>query len=72
MTLVGWGSSVHLHPKSIAHVPPVLTDACYRDNTIVRGHALIRNLRTSFSVLTVQVPLNLRLAVAWPQLARAI
>ncbi len=39
---------------------------------IVRGHALIRNLRNSFSTLTISVPVNLRLAVAWPQLARAI
>ena len=41
-------------------------------NIIARGHALIRNLRNGFSALTVQVPLNLRLAVAWPQLALAI
>ncbi len=39
---------------------------------IARGHALIRNLRNGFSTLTVAVPINLRLAVAWPQLARAI
>lgn len=39
---------------------------------IVRGHALIRNLRSGFSTLTVAIPLNLRLAVAWPQLAGAI
>ena len=39
---------------------------------IARGHALIRNLRTGFSTLTSAVPLNLRLAVAWPQLALAI
>jgi transposase-like protein len=39
---------------------------------IARGHALIRNLRNGFSALTVQVRINLRLAVAWPQLALAI
>jgi hypothetical protein len=36
------------------------------------GHALMRNLRNGFSDLTDAVPLNLRLAVAWPQLALAI
>ncbi len=41
-------------------------------DVIARGHALIRNLRNGFSSLAVDVPLNLRLAVAWPQLARAI
>ncbi len=40
------------------------------DNT--RGHALIRNLRNGFSRLALSVPVNLRLAVAWPQLAQAI
>jgi transposase-like protein len=39
---------------------------------IVCGHALIRNLRNGFSTLTVSVPINLRLAVAWPQLALVI
>ena len=39
---------------------------------ITRGHALVRNLRNGFSSLTLHVPLNLRLAVAWPQLAQAI
>ncbi len=39
---------------------------------IVRGHALVRNLRNGFSSLTITIPINLRLAVAWPQLARAI
>ena len=39
---------------------------------IARGHALIRNLRNGFSELTVAVPINLRLAVGWSQLARAI
>ena len=41
-------------------------------DVIARGHALIRNLRNGFSTLTGAVPLNLRLAVAWPQLAQAI
>jgi transposase-like protein len=39
---------------------------------IVRGHALIRNLRNGFSELTVGVPRLLRLAIAWRQLAQAI
>src|SRR4028118_1833589 len=39
---------------------------------MVRGHALIQNLRNGFSNLTVAVPINLRLATAWPQLAEAI
>ena len=37
-----------------------------------RGHALVQNLRNGFSSLTARVPLPLRLATAWPQLARAI
>lgn len=41
-------------------------------DVIVRGHALVRNLRNGFSSLTVAVPINLRLASAWPQLAQAI
>ncbi len=41
-------------------------------DVFVRGHALIRNLRNGFSAFTAHVPLNLRLAVAWPQLERAI
>ncbi|CAA9302015.1 MAG: hypothetical protein AVDCRST_MAG93-4671 [uncultured Chloroflexia bacterium] len=39
---------------------------------ITRGHGLVRNLRNGFSSLTLHVPLNLRLAVAWPQLAQTI
>jgi transposase-like protein len=39
---------------------------------LVRGHALIRNLRQGFSTLTAEVPPRLRLSTAWPQLARAI
>jgi len=37
-----------------------------------RGHALVQNLRSGFSSLTDQAPRPLRLATAWPQLARAI
>ncbi len=39
---------------------------------IARGHALIRNLRNGFSMLTVSIPINLRLAVAWSELVRTI
>ena len=39
---------------------------------IARGHALVQNLRNGFSSLTDRVPRPLRLATAWPQLARAI
>jgi len=41
-------------------------------DTLARGHALIRNLRGGFSSLTADVAPNLRLASAWPQLARAL
>lgn len=41
-------------------------------DVIVRGHALVRNLRNGFSALTLGVPVNLRLAVGWPHLALAI
>ncbi len=37
-----------------------------------RGHALIQNVRSGFSMVTESVPRDLRLAVAWPQLARMI
>jgi transposase-like protein len=37
-----------------------------------RGHALIRNLCQGFSALTAAVPRALRLATAWPILARAV
>jgi transposase-like protein len=40
--------------------------------TLARGHALIRNLRGGFSRLTKDVAPNLRLAMAWPQLMRAM
>jgi transposase-like protein len=36
---------------------------------IARGHALIHNLRNGFSSLTLGVPVNLRIVVAWSQLA---
>ena len=39
---------------------------------LTRGHALVQNLRHGFSTLTDAVPPPLRLATAWPQLARAI
>ncbi len=41
-------------------------------NLLTRGHALVQNLRQGFSALTAEVPRPLRLAIAWPQLARAI
>ena len=37
-----------------------------------RGHALVQNLRNGCSTLTEGVRRPLRLATAWPQLARAI
>ena len=39
---------------------------------LTRGLALVQNLRNGFSALTDRVPRPLRLATAWPQLARAI
>jgi IS6 family transposase len=39
---------------------------------LTRGHALVENLRNDFSTLTDAVPRPLRLARAWPQLARTI
>jgi IS6 family transposase len=41
-------------------------------DVLTRGHALVQNLRNGFSSLTVRVPRPLRLAAAWPPLARAI
>jgi transposase, IS6 family len=41
-------------------------------DTFCRGHALIRNLRNGFSRLTAEVPPLMRLATAWPRLARAV
>ncbi len=41
-------------------------------DTFCRGHALIRNLRNGFSRLAAEVPPLMRLATAWPQLARAV
>jgi hypothetical protein len=40
-------------------------------DTLTRGCALVRNLPNGFSSLTARVPRPLRLATAWPQLARA-
>ena len=37
-----------------------------------RGHALVQNLRYGFSSLTDRVSRPMRLATAWPHLARAI
>ena len=39
---------------------------------LTRGHALGQNLRNGCSSLTAHVPRPLRLATAWPHLARAI
>ena len=39
---------------------------------LTRGHALVQNLRNGFSRLTTSVRRDLRLATAWPVLARAI
>ncbi len=39
---------------------------------VPRGHALVQNLRGGFSTLTEGVPRHLRLAIAWPQLARIV
>jgi transposase, IS6 family len=39
---------------------------------LTRGHALVQSLQNGFSALTATVPRPLRLATAWPQLARAI
>jgi transposase, IS6 family len=41
-------------------------------DTVVRGHALVQNLRNGFSTLTAPVERRLRLLVAWPQLAQLI
>ena len=41
-------------------------------DTVVRGHALVQNLRNGFSTLTAPVERRLRLLTAWPQLARLI
>jgi transposase, IS6 family len=39
---------------------------------LTRGHALVRNLRNGWSTLTDRVARSLRLATAWPRLARAL
>jgi IS6 family transposase len=41
-------------------------------DTVVRGHALVQNLRNGFSTLTAAVPRCLRLLIGWPHLARLI
>ena len=41
-------------------------------DVFARGHALVQNVRNGFSTLTDGVCRPLRLATAWPQLARAI
>ena len=41
-------------------------------DSLPRGHVLVQNLRNGFSSLTDRVPYPLRLATAWPQLARAL
>ncbi len=41
-------------------------------DTVVRGHALVQNLRKGFSTLTATVECRFRLLAAWPQLARLI
>ncbi len=40
--------------------------------TVVRGHAVVQNLRNGFSTLTATVERRLRLLSAWPQLARLL
>ena len=44
----------------------------FRQDGFSSGHALVQNLRNGCSSLTDRVPRPLRLATAWPQLARAI
>lgn len=61
----------HGHLKQRLHPMRGFKQAASAD-VMARGHALIRNLRNGFSTLTLAVPPNLRLAVAWPQLALAI
>jgi len=41
-------------------------------DTVSRGHGLVQDLRRGFSALTASVAHPLRLAAAWPQLARMI
>jgi transposase-like protein len=38
--------------------------------TVVRGHALVQNLRNGFSKLAATFERRLRLLTAWPQLAQ--
>jgi transposase-like protein len=61
----------HGHLKQ--RLRPMRGFKCARSaDIIVRGHALIRNLRNGFSTLTSHVSSKFRLAVACPQLAQAI
>ena len=41
-------------------------------DVVVRGHALVQNLRNGFSTLTAPVEHRLRLLSAWSQLERSI
>ena len=41
-------------------------------DVLTRGHAFVQNRRNGLSSLTADVPRSLRVAAAWPQLARAI
>ena len=41
-------------------------------DVVVRGHALVQNLRNGFSTLTAPVEHRLRLLTAWSQLERSI
>ncbi len=41
-------------------------------DTVVRGHALVHNLRNGFSTLTAAVERRSRLLTTWPQLVRLI
>ncbi|MDP9412383.1 MAG: transposase [Actinomycetota bacterium] len=41
-------------------------------DNVVRGHALVQNLRNGFSALTATVERRLRQLAAWPPLTRLI
>jgi hypothetical protein len=47
-------------------------ELCASADTFTRGHALVQNLRHGCSSLIDRMPRPLRLATAWPQLARSI
>jgi len=61
----------HSHRKQRLYPMRALKRGTSAD-TLTRGHALIRNLHGGFSRLTEDVTPTLRLAMAWPQLARAV